>query len=171
MEEIRSSAVTMERLVAGYRRLSKLELGASDMEEVRLEELARRACQSAAMAAEIEGEASAWCDRALMDQVFVNLAKNAQAHGVPDTLRFVIGVEDDDVEVRARNGVNQDFAVDDTVFAPFRRLDSAAEGTGLGLAIVCRSVKLHRGRAHASCANRTFEIMLRWPHRMSSARS
>ena len=162
MEEVRASAMTMERLVAGYRRLAKLELHDDQIEAVLLRDLLHGAGEDVDVA--IEGDARVHCDRALMAQVFANLAQNARAHGTPGSLALSCTVDGEEVVIVARNGVAEDVAVAESVFMPFRRLTSKVDGTGLGLAIVDRIVRLHRGRAQASCRDGIFEVTLRWPH-------
>ena len=97
----------------------------------------------------------AWCDRALIRQVWVNLLANAikfsgkrqdpviEAGGYTEGAQNIYYVRD--------NGAGFDMRYYKKLFGVFERLHSAAEfsGTGVGLAIVQRVVTRHRGRVWA----------------------
>lgn len=97
----------------------------------------------------------AWCDRALIRQVWVNLLANAikfsgrrqdaviEAGGYTEGAQNIYFVRD--------NGAGFDMRHYNKLFGVFERLHSAAEfsGTGVGLAIVQRVVTRHRGRVWA----------------------
>ena len=103
----------------------------------------------------IEPMPSAWCDPALIRQVWINLLANAikfsavreepliEAGGYADGAHDVYYVKD--------NGVGFDMRYREKLFGVFERLHSAKEfpGTGVGLAIVKRVVERHGGRVWA----------------------
>jgi C4-dicarboxylate-specific signal transduction histidine kinase len=67
------------------------------------------------------------------------------------------------IVLRAENPVQETFAVDASIFTPFKRLSTGGEGTGLGLSIVDRVAKLHGGSASAGCSDARFWIELTLP--------
>jgi len=103
----------------------------------------------------IEPLPAAWCDRALLHQVWVNLLSNAfkfagkreqpvvKVSGHNDGTENVYSVSD--------NGAGFDMKYYNKLFGVFQRLHSADEfpGIGVGLAIVQRVVTRHGGRVWA----------------------
>jgi PAS domain S-box-containing protein len=97
----------------------------------------------------------AWCDRALLRQVWVNLLSNALKYSGnrnPPAIRVAGhngGAEN--VYSVSDNGAGFDMQYYDKLFGVFQRLHSEEEfaGTGVGLAIVQRVVTRHGGRVWA----------------------
>lgn len=159
---IREAAGHLENVVSGYRRLSRLQL--AKLEPRRISGLveAARSEVGAAEVLEVSGDAELSCDPDLIRSAFVNLLRNAAHHG-SGGVRIDTEARDNLVVVRFSNPVAKSIEVDQTVFAPFRRLTKEGEGTGLGLAIVDRVTKLHGGTATASCTDPVFTIELSLP--------
>ncbi len=94
-------------------------------------------------------------DRALMNQVWVNLLSNAlKFTGSRETALIEIGgwtETDDRIYYVKDNGVGFDMHYADRLFRVFHRLDpnSQFEGTGVGLAIVHKIIQRHGGRVWA----------------------
>jgi signal transduction histidine kinase len=109
---------------------------------------------------DLREDATLTCDPVLITQVLVNLFENARKYG--DDAKVVIDAREIDggVAMTVRNSVENTFKVDQTVFAPFRRLVTEGGGDGLGLAIVERIVHLHDGSVSASCSDNTFTVEL-----------
>lgn len=163
LQRIRSSAVGLESVVAGYRRLAKLER--SCMEDRLLSQLiedARKQVQGA-IVTEVRSDVALSCDPALMTQVFTNLIDNARTYGSEPRLLIEASSDEEAVKVRASNPVREALPVDRSIFVPFRRLTTDADGTGLGLAIVDRVARLHGGSVSASCDADTFSIEMLLP--------
>jgi K+-sensing histidine kinase KdpD len=163
LRRIRTSAAVLEEVVAGYRRLAKLERARTEQRLV--SELIEEAREHAAgsIVTEVRSDAALSCDPALMTQVFTNLIENARNHGSEARLLIEANSDDESILVRASNPVHEPLAVDRSVFVPFRRLATDREGTGLGLAIVDRVARLHGGSVSASCEDRIFSIEMRLP--------
>ncbi len=156
---IRSTARELEDVVSGYMRLSQLQLRTPCACRVStlLEEASKHLPTDAAI--ELHGDAELHCDVDLMRAAFTNLLHNAAQYG-PGGLQVRTEVEAGHVRIRFSNPVSSPMEVDQTVFAPFRRLTRAGDGAGLGLAIVDRITKLHGGTARASSSDGAFTIEL-----------
>jgi signal transduction histidine kinase len=98
---------------------------------------------------------SVWGDRALLQQVWINLISNALKYSSTSQQPMIqIGATREDTEIIYRvkdNGVGFDMQYYDKLFGVFQRLHSEQEfpGTGVGLAIVQRIVVRHGGRVWA----------------------
>ena len=98
---------------------------------------------------------AAWCDRALLRQVWVNLLSNAFkfAGGREQPVVRVLGHDSitENVYSVSDNGVGFEMQYYDKLFGVFQRLHGSDEfpGTGVGLAIVQRVVSRHGGRVWA----------------------
>jgi light-regulated signal transduction histidine kinase (bacteriophytochrome) len=112
---------------------------------------------------------TAVADRALVEQVWVNLISNAVKYtrGRQDAIITIDGaIEADQVVYRiADNGVGFDMRYAHKLFGVFQRLhsDSEFEGTGVGLALVRRVVIRHGGWISADArpgSGATFEFAL-----------
>ena len=98
---------------------------------------------------------AAFCDPALLKQVWINLLSNAvkftQKCNLP---HIVVGFKSSDTEITYfvnDNGVGFEQKYADKLFGVFQRLHNSAEfeGTGVGLAIVQRIINRHGGRVWA----------------------
>jgi len=159
LQMIRKAAGQLESVVAGYRRLSRLQLAEPQRRQISALIEAARSEEGTAEIIEITGDAEVFCDPGLMCSAFVNLLRNAAHHG-SGGVHINTVANDDAVVVRFSNPIAGTLEVDQTVFAPFRRLTRNGEGTGLGLAIVDRVTKLHGGTATASSSDSSFTIEL-----------
>lgn len=98
---------------------------------------------------------SAWGDRALLKQVWINLMSNAVKYsGKTDQPEIRVSGDEHDAEVVycvRDNGVGFDMQYYAKLFEVFQRLHSETHfpGTGVGLAIVQRIVTRHGGRVWA----------------------
>jgi len=160
VQPMRDSAARLEELVNGYRRLAELEHGLAEPREI--SELVEKAREQIGddVVIDLREDATLTCDPVLITQVLVNLFENARKYG--DDAKVVIDAREIDggVAMTVRNSVENTFKVDQTVFAPFRRLVTEGGGDGLGLAIVERIVHLHDGSVSASCSDNTFTVEL-----------
>lgn len=162
---MRESAVEMEGLVMGYGRLAGLTQGVTSEQLASTMIDQAREATGQVIGVNIIGDAAVVCDSFLVTQAFVNLLENAHKYGSGD--HVVIDLRDDGEEYAfsVSNEVEESFPVDNTIFAPFKRLVSDDRGTGLGLAIVERVAQLHGGSASASCEDKRFEVTLSFPKR------
>ena len=98
---------------------------------------------------------AAWGDRAMLQQVWINLLSNALKYSskAPAPQVHISGRREGDEIIYAvtDNGVGFDMQYYDKLFGVFQRLHSADmfPGTGVGLAIVKRIVQRHGGRVWA----------------------
>lgn len=165
---IRQTAGELENVVSGYRRLSRLQLSVPQPHRIRTLLEAARKQVTTDDAIEVQGDAVLRCDRDLMLAVFVNLLQNAQQYGTGN-VRIETTDEDSRVVVRVHNSVTEPIKVDQTIFAPFRRLTRAGDGTGLGLAIVDRVTRLHGGTVTASSVDNLFTVEISLPAGVSTS--
>ena len=99
---------------------------------------------------------NSFCDKALLQQVWVNLAGNACKYSAQNkTATVEIGTEQIDgrkVYYIKDNGVGFDMEHADKLFDAFYRLhhDSTYEGTGVGLALVKSVITHHNGKIWAT---------------------
>ncbi len=160
----RNSAESLETMVSGYRALARLQR--TERATVRVSELVERANEFTGDGAtpEVTNDDTVLCDPTLMVQVFVNLIENARTHGSDGHVSFASTTENQVTRIRAENKVAEVFPVDQSVFAPFRRLNTDSDGSGLGLAIVERVARIHGGSARATCEDGQFCIEVEIPH-------
>ncbi len=162
---MRESAVEMEELVSGYGRLAGLSQG--EASEQLASAMVKEAYEASGQIIDVRvtGDASVVCDSFLVTQALVNLLENAHKYGSGDSVVIDLTDDNEQVGIAVSNEVEQSFEVDNTIFAPFKRLVSDDRGTGLGLAIVERVAQLHGGSASASCSDKTFAVQLSLPKR------
>lgn len=163
VEPMRRTAVEMEELIHGYGRLAGLTRGRTELLNVSaLIENAHEAC-GRVVKLEQRGDAAIVCDSVLVSQALVNLFQNAHKYGAEGCVSIETTDSADDVVIAVSNPVETTFAVDQSVFAPFKRLVTEGNGSGLGLSIVERVVQLHDGSVSARCVDNTFTVDLRFP--------
>src|SRR5690606_37875660 len=98
---------------------------------------------------------SAMVDRALLNQVWINLISNAIKYsGKKEKPTVEIGASQNQEEITyyiKDNGAGFDMLYADKLFGTFQRLhdNTEFEGTGIGLAIVKRIITKHGGRIWA----------------------
>jgi signal transduction histidine kinase len=159
---IRDSSLRMGQLIDDLLAFSRLGRQAISTVEADMAALARQVFEELRVASTgnpvrltIKPMPSAWCDPALIRQVWINVLANAikfsavkeesliEAGGYADGAQDVYYVKD--------NGVGFDMCYHEKLFGVFERLHSAKEfpGTGVGLAIVKRVVERHGGRVWA----------------------
>jgi light-regulated signal transduction histidine kinase (bacteriophytochrome) len=162
LDAVRQEALRMGELIEGLQRLSRAGRQALVMEPVSMEETVGAAL--ARLGTEREGRrvrfviaAPAPCrgDRALLEQVWVNLISNA--------LKFTRKREEAVIEIGSLreggetvyfikdNGEGFDMGQAGRLFKVFQRLHSSSEfeGTGVGLSIVASVIERHGGRVWA----------------------
>jgi len=156
------SAQKMDQLIEGLLRFSRLGRKSIAAEEIDMAALAQDAyneLQAAGVGKSsrciFEALPTAWGDRLLLRQVWINLLSNALKYsGARETPQIHVTGHDDggeNVYGVMDNGVGFDMKYYDKLFGVFQRLHSADAfpGTGVGLAIVQRIVARHRGRVWA----------------------
>ncbi|NNF53979.1 MAG: GAF domain-containing sensor histidine kinase [Acidimicrobiales bacterium] len=163
VEPMRHSAVEMEELVLGYGRLASLTRGRLELRNI--SELIDQAHEASGRVLDLQqtGDAALLCDTVLVSQALVNLFQNAEKYGVGGCVTVETTDEDEFVGIAVSNPVKATFAVDQSVFAPFKRLVTDGKGSGLGLSIVERVAQLHGGSVSAYCALNTFTVKLTLP--------
>ena len=163
LEFIHDASTRLEDIVAGFRRLSKLQCGPKD--ERTLASLVAEAQKQVdeALVVEIQNDMPIMCDPALMTQLCVNLMNNVLRHASSPHIVFDLQSSGEGVILGASNSIHEPMHVDASIFAPFRRFTTSAEGTGLGLAIVDRVAQLHGGTATASSHGKQFLIEVSLP--------
>lgn len=165
LEIIRRNSARMGHLIDDLLSFSRSSRQSMRTVEVDMTEIANAAFQEAIASAEdrrfelvLEPLPRANVDRALITQVWVNLATNA--------VKYTRGRDPAVIHVRATrtanetvyqvtdNGVGFDMAYAGKLFGVFERLHPNAqfEGTGVGLALVKRIVERHRGKVWAESA-------------------
>lgn len=158
---IRQSTQHMGQLIDDLLAFSRLGRTAMNRAEVDMGRLAHEALEEACGAAvrpralTIEPLPTASGDRALLQQVWRNLAANAVKFSskapAPEIHIFSRMGDSGPVYCMRDNGAGFDMRYYDKLFGVFQRLHTADEypGTGVGLAIVQRIVARHRGRVWA----------------------
>jgi signal transduction histidine kinase len=159
---VRASAKKMGQLIddlLGFSRLGRVAIARMESD---MTALARSVVSEATQTAngppcviELAPLPSAWCDPALMRQVWLNLIGNALKYSSPraEPRVHISGLTDDAYAVYCvkDNGVGFDMRYSDKLFGVFQRLHSDNEfgGTGVGLAIVHQIVTRHGGKVWA----------------------
>ncbi len=158
VQPMRESAIRLEELVLGYGRLAGLERG--EPQDKCVSTLVQQAQEQSSCGVDIDlrDDAVVTCDPVLITQVLVNLLENASKYGASDDVMIKTADDGAIVTISVSNPVEKTFKVDDSVFAPFRRLVDDDAGSGLGLAIVERIAHLHGGSVTAQCVDDTFTI-------------
>ena len=159
---IRDNSKRMGALIDDLLAFSKLGRQSMQMELVDMQELldgvveqVRRKDEYPNSHLEVGQLPSGYGDRALLQQVWVNLLSNALKYSgtVPQPMIRVSGHETgfETIYVVTDNGVGFDMQYYGKLFGVFQRLHSqeAFPGTGVGLAITQRIVNRHRGRIWA----------------------
>lgn len=155
----------------GRQRVNAIEIDMNALVQQVVDEL-RQSGAGARAECVVQALPTAWGDRSLLRQVWVNLISNAfkysgqrehpriQVSGQLDGQECVYSVQDE--------GVGFDMQYYDQLFAIFKRLHGADQfpGTGVGLAIVQRIVTRHGGRIWAQGSvgtGATFQFALPCP--------
>lgn len=165
LTQIREMAEKMESVIAGYRRLSHLKLDRTAMVAVPVSELVAGAREElgSSPALTLSGDAEIVVDKVLFRQLFVNLLGNAVQYASRPEIAIRCERRADAAHLEVANALARPLTVDETIFAPFRRLTSEGDGMGLGLAICDRIVQLHGGTIHASADDGRFAISITVP--------
>ena len=158
LEPIRDSAVHLEELVHGYGRLAGLEHGQVEQRTVSALVAEAHEASTSDLEIDLRDDAKLTCDPVLMTQLMVNLLDNASKYGSGDDVVIDTRNEEESVVITVSNAVEGALNVDNSVFAPFRRLVVDDRGSGLGLAIVERIAHLHGGSVSARCVDETFTV-------------
>lgn len=159
---IRGSTKKMGQLIDDLLVFSRLGRQEINLSQINMDKLAKSVCDElrAAVAEEtlqldIKTLPSAFGDRSMIRQVFVNLLANAIKFTKPREKAIIeVGGGSEQAEntyyVRD-NGVGFDMQYVNKLFGVFQRLHSTEEfeGTGVGLAIVQRIIQRHGGRVWA----------------------
>lgn len=158
IQQIKSAADKMHRLLGELLELSRIGRIVSPPEQVALTDLAKEALTLVAghlaernVKVVIQPDMPLiYGDRQRLIEVFQNLIDNA--------IKFLGGQNDPVIELGARhdnqfatcfvrdNGMGIDPIYHDKVFGLFDRLDQSIDGTGIGLALVKRIVEIHGGK-------------------------
>lgn len=162
LQVIRDNGQRMGQLIddlLAFSRLGRKEIAAVDIDMHELVEPlvaeVQRGERQAAVEFEIGPLAPARGDRALLQQVWVNLISNAvkysSGHAQPLIRISATAGPGENIYAVADNGVGFDMQYYDKLFGVFQRLHGADEfpGSGVGLAIVQRIVSRHGGRIWA----------------------
>ncbi len=173
---IRSNVGKMAQLIDDLLAFSRLGRKQLAVGEVDMTGLVHQICRDAERAAgdrsltfRVGDLPAAVADRALVEQVWVNLISNAVKYtrGREDAIIVIDGtIEADQVVYRiSDNGVGFDMRYANKLFGVFQRLHATSEfeGTGVGLALVRRIVVRHGGWISADGrpgAGATFEFAL-----------
>ena len=173
---IRNNVRKMANLIDDLLAFSRLGRKSMSVAEIDMDGLVRQLAADAARAVpersfevRIGALPAAVADRALIEQVWVNLISNAVKYtrGRQDAIISIDGaIEADQIVYRiSDNGVGFDMRFANKLFGVFQRLHAASEfeGTGVGLALVRRIVVRHGGWISADGrpgAGATFEFAL-----------
>ena len=162
LQVIRDNGQRMGQLIddlLAFSRLGRKEITATEIDMHELVEPqvgdVRRHEKYTAVEFDIGTLAPAWGDRALLQQVWINLISNAVKYSsgrTPPQVRISSTIADEEIIYSVSdNGVGFDMQYYDKLFGVFQRLHGADEfpGSGVGLAIVQRIVMRHGGRVWA----------------------
>jgi PAS domain S-box-containing protein len=161
IEKIQRNATRMDQLIDDLLAFSKIGKAEIRKSQTDMEDLVRKSitelCESTQhkAAIKINPLPPAVADRALLEQVWVNLISNAIKYsGKKESPEIEIGSKNlDDLIIYyiKDNGAGFDMHYANKLFDTFQRLHRASEfeGTGIGLAIVKRIITRHKGRIWA----------------------
>lgn len=161
---IRDSSAKMGTLIDDLLEFSRLGRKPITATEVEMQALVKevldglRATVGDINPCRVESLPSAWCDAALLRQVWVNLLSNAfKFAGKREQPKITVTGHADGMENLysvSDNGAGFDMRYYDKLFGVFQRLHRTEEfpGTGVGLAIVQRIVVRHGGRVWAEAS-------------------
>ncbi len=165
LRRIQGNATRMGTLIDDLLRLSRLGRQPLRLVEVSPTQLAHKVIEDLRVAQpelqahfEVADMPHCLADRALLEQVYVNLVNNAIKYSrkaqSPHIRINAITVAGETVYCVADNGVGFDAAYADKLFVVFQRLHDQREyeGNGVGLAIVKRIITRHGGRIWAHSA-------------------
>lgn len=157
---IRSSAERMNELISDHLKLSKASRVELNREWVDLTAMSRdvvarlrRTDPGRRVEVEIEEGMKVWADEPLLEIALENLIGNAWKYSAKAETAIITirSADDPDTWAITDNGAGFDMKKVDDLFAPFKRLHSAAEfqGTGVGLSTVKRIIERHGGSIRA----------------------
>lgn len=158
VELARASLEGLEKVVAGYRALTRLQRTVDEVHLVSHLVERAQALTGDATSIDVRSDVPLRGDPILLTQLFTNLIENAEQHGAGGPLTVEADSDDQRTRIVVSNHVQSALSFDQTIFAPFRRLDANSAGTGLGLAIVERIARVHGGSVLARCVDRVFAI-------------
>jgi signal transduction histidine kinase len=158
LDDLQQDAARLALLADDLLALSREEAAARPREPVRLDELAREACDDRT---DVDAEpVEVLGDRPALERAVGNLVENAHLHG-PEGGRIEITVARENGLARLSvrdEGPGLPAAEAEQAFRRFWRGGHGRPGSGLGLAIVRAIAERHGGRAYAEGARFTIEL-------------